>query len=247
MNRQQKQLKVILIGDSCIDEYHYGVADRLSPEAPVPVFKPEMIDTKAGMAGNVYNNLTNLGVSVITYFGPNSLKIRLIDRKSNHHIVRIDRDEKTTPLSPDTYFPSDVDAIVISDYNKGFVSYELIEFFQNNFNIPIFIDTKKTDLERFSRCFIKINQKEYESRISEPKNAIVTYGDSHVLYQNKRFEVPKVPTFDVCGAGDTFLSSLTYKYLLTKNMDESIKFAIKASSITVQHVGVYAPTLEEIR
>jgi hypothetical protein len=29
-------------------------------------------------------------------------------------------------------------------------------------------------------------------------------------------------------------------------MDQAIEFAIKASSITVQHIGVYAPTLEEI-
>jgi hypothetical protein len=29
-------------------------------------------------------------------------------------------------------------------------------------------------------------------------------------------------------------------------MDEAINFAIKAASITVQHLGVYAPTLDEI-
>ena len=29
-------------------------------------------------------------------------------------------------------------------------------------------------------------------------------------------------------------------------MEQAIHFAIKASSITVQHIGVYSPTLEEI-
>ena len=60
-------------------------------------------------------------------------------------------------------------------------------------------------------------------------------------------DAPKVEVSDVCGAGDTFLAALTYKYLETQDMNQAITFAIKASSITVQHVGVYAPTLEEIK
>lgn len=246
MNQQLKQLKVILIGDSCIDEYHYGTVDRISPEAPVPVFAPKYIDTKNGMAGNVQNNLHALGITVIPYFGENSVKVRLIDTKSNQHLMRIDRDIKSNSLSTDTYFPQEVDAIVISDYNKGFVSYELIEFLAANYKIPIFVDTKKTDLARFKDCYIKINELEWNSRISDGENVIVTHGNSHVSWQDKQFQVPKVPTFDVCGAGDTFLASLVYQYLQTSDMNSAIKFAIKAAAITVQHVGVYAPKLEEI-
>ncbi len=35
----QKPFQILLIGDSCIDEYQYGTVDRISPEAPVPIFK----------------------------------------------------------------------------------------------------------------------------------------------------------------------------------------------------------------
>ena len=35
--QQPTSLRVLLIGESCIDEYHYGECRRLSPEAPVPV------------------------------------------------------------------------------------------------------------------------------------------------------------------------------------------------------------------
>jgi MoaA/NifB/PqqE/SkfB family radical SAM enzyme len=52
---------------------------------------------------------------------------------------------------------------------------------------------------------------------------------------------------DVCGAGDTFLSSLVYKFIDTQDVQQAIVFANRAASITVQHVGVYAPTLEEIK
>jgi sugar/nucleoside kinase (ribokinase family) len=55
-----------------------------------------------------------------------------------------------------------------------------------------------------------------------------------------------VGVVDVCGAGDTFIASLAYFYLATKNIDMAIRKAITAASITVQHMGVYAPSLEEI-
>jgi sugar/nucleoside kinase (ribokinase family) len=51
----------------------------------------------------------------------------------------------------------------------------------------------------------------------------------------------------VCGAGDTFLAALVYQYLNSgKSIESAIEFAIKAAAVTVQHMGVYAPTLEEI-
>ena len=61
-----------------------------------------------------------------------------------------------------------------------------------------------------------------------------------------RYPAVKVEVADVCGAGDTFLSALVYQYLTTKDIDSSIPFAIRASEVTVQHTGVYAPSLGEI-
>jgi sugar/nucleoside kinase (ribokinase family) len=56
-----------------------------------------------------------------------------------------------------------------------------------------------------------------------------------------------VEVSDVCGAGDTFLSALTYKYLENgHDITGAIKFATCVASITVQHRGNYSPTLEEI-
>ena len=50
---------------------------------------------------------------------------------------------------------------------------------------------------------------------------------------------------DVCGAGDTFLASLVYFHLITGNLDLAIPLANKASAVTVQKLGTYAPTMEE--
>ena len=35
--QQLKPLNILLIGESCQDEYHYGECNRISPEAPVPI------------------------------------------------------------------------------------------------------------------------------------------------------------------------------------------------------------------
>ena len=51
---------------------------------------------------------------------------------------------------------------------------------------------------------------------------------------------------DVCGAGDTFLAALTWAYLRTKDIPTAINFANKCASITVQHIGVYALTEQDL-
>lgn len=245
MNQLQKPLKIILIGDVCIDEYHYGRIDRLSPEAPVPVFIPETTEKKHGMAANVLANLEKLGASVVSYFGQPSTKTRMIDRKTKQHIIRVDYDVESRALAINTRFDNDIDAFVISDYNKGFVSYELIEKIIT-LGKPVFIDTKKTDLARFQGAYVKINAAEYNQARSLCNNIIVTDGERGAKFGDKIYPAPKLEITDVCGAGDTFLAALCYFYLTNGNIDQAIKLAISAASCTVKHVGVYAPSYEEI-
>jgi D-beta-D-heptose 7-phosphate kinase/D-beta-D-heptose 1-phosphate adenosyltransferase len=245
--QQQKQYKILLIGDNCIDVYQYGTVDRISPEAPVPVFKFSHEESRPGMAGNVYNNLVSLGCNVYAVYGETSTKTRLIDTRSKQQIVRIDNDV----LSPSvvvTYKLDNYDAIVISDYNKGTVSYELIESLLKDYSGPIFVDTKKTDLARLQGAWVKINELEYSKINSECSGLIVTRGASgaSVIHHDIECSAPRVEVADVTGAGDTFLSALVYCYLNTTSIEQAVKFAVKASAVTVQHLGVYAPTLQEM-
>ena len=245
----RKKFKVLLIGDDCVDVYRYGVVERLSPEAPVPIFKFSYEEIKPGMAANVLENLKALGCDTDYYHGGTSNKTRLIDLRSGQHIVRIDDDCNCVPvtLSGDLNL-NRYDAIVISDYNKGSVSYELIQNLRKFFEGPIFVDTKKKDLRRLDGCYIKINLAEYNALQTQTFDSkmIVTMGEEGAMFNSKIYPAPEVEVVDVTGAGDTFLAALAFKFLLTSNIDKSIEFAIKASSITVQHMGVYAPTLEEI-
>jgi D-beta-D-heptose 7-phosphate kinase/D-beta-D-heptose 1-phosphate adenosyltransferase len=244
----QKQFNILLLGDSCLDVYQYGVVDRMSPEAPVPVFIPTTEEKRPGMAANVYSNLKALGLQANFITGQESTKTRLIDSRSKQQIVRIDNDIKNDPLAFETAIPQVYHAIVISDYNKGLITYELIEELRKEFPGPIFIDTKKQDLKRFEGCIVKINEVEYKARHSDCTDMIVTLGKEGALYNHRMYPAPEIDVTDVCGAGDTFLAALAYEYLNTDgNMEAAIQFAIRASAITVQHTGVYAPRLEEIQ
>ena len=242
----QKQYKILLIGDDCVDVYQYGTVDRISPEAPVPVFKFVWEEQKPGMAGNVCKNLEALGCDVDYLHGNTSIKTRLIDMRSKQHIVRVDNDNNSTPISFETAIPPIYDAIVISDYNKGTVSYELIEELRQEFNGPIFVDTKKTDLARLEGCIVKINSLENSLIKTTCTDLIVTMGKLGAKYKNEMYATTPVEVADVCGAGDTFLAALVSEYLTQRSIEQAIPYALRAAGITVQHLGVYAPTWEEI-
>lgn len=243
--QRQIQFKILLIGDICLDVYQYGTVDRLSPEAPVPIFVPTHKEEREGMAGNVFANLTKLGCHVDIITGHAGKKTRLIDTRSKQQIVRIDEDVNSSPILQ--IDPTGYNAIVISDYAKGVVTYELIEKLIES-KLPVFIDTKKTDLERMQGAWVKINELEYSKIKSECSGLIVTKGAKGA--EAPHFDIicsaPQVEVVDVTGAGDTFLSALTFEYLNTKNIQQAVEFAVAASSVTVQHLGVYAPSLREI-
>jgi len=57
--------RVTLVGDFMIDRYVFGDAERISPEAPVPVLKSVRGETRIGGAGNVAAAMSALGAKVV--------------------------------------------------------------------------------------------------------------------------------------------------------------------------------------
>src|SRR3990167_7899066 len=60
--------RVLVVGDLMIDEYIDGSADRISPEAPIPVLLQKSVRHCLGGAGNVAANVSALG-GVVTLLG----------------------------------------------------------------------------------------------------------------------------------------------------------------------------------
>jgi D-beta-D-heptose 7-phosphate kinase/D-beta-D-heptose 1-phosphate adenosyltransferase len=57
-------VRILIIGDVMLDRFIYGVAERLSPEAPVPVLRFDRESVMPGGAANVARNVSEFGASV---------------------------------------------------------------------------------------------------------------------------------------------------------------------------------------
>tara|TARA_Y100000593_G_scaffold2094_1_gene4128 strand:- start:3289 stop:4068 length:780 start_codon:yes stop_codon:yes gene_type:complete len=256
--QQQKPSKILVIGDSCTDVYCFGSCERISPEAPVPVLKVLFNEEQPGMADNVAKNLESLGSEVLLISNKEKIKkVRYVDNKTKQHLLRVDLGENSL-LNPlplryieETDF-SLYDCVVLSDYDKGFLregNIEAIIDLATKAGTPIFVDSKKSNLSVFKRCFIKINEGEYARSENIPKNSelIVTLGSRGAMHNGEMYPVESSPVFDVCGAGDTFLAGLVTKYILTKNIKESIVFANRCATIAVKNFGTYVINKEELK
>jgi len=239
--------KVLVIGDSCLDEYIYCTTNRFCPDAPVPILKPESFVSTVGMAGNVADNLKALDVEVELISNANKIKkTRYVDGRTNHMFFRIDEGEDDIfPIakkSLEKIIWEDYNAVIISDYCKGFIDEATISYIAEQHPIT-FLDTKK-QIDSYAKniTFIKINDVEY--RYSADfldkeylDKLVITRGPNGAEYEGKIYPVKKVDVRDTSGAGDTFLAGLVSNYLESFNTIEAIKFANKCATQVVQKKG----------
>ena len=174
-----------------------------------------------------------------------------------------DRKKITRAISPQLF-----DAIVISDYAKGFMTKELVNDLKK-LNIPIFVDTKPQNIDWYKDCFlIKVNRKEFidiarsynynnvtrlfntlESAVCDIAGKlntlfVITVGQHGIYYgDNRNFSEVigiDVNCVDVTGAGDVVLAAIVFKYLETKKIDVAINFAneMAAKSVTQKNTGL---------
>ena len=240
-------MKILVVGDSCIDVFRYGEVNRLAPEAPVPVIKPDKETSNPGMAGNVVANLKALGADVDFVTNETEIrKVRYVCSKYNHMLLRVDENDTCEPFNIGSLYLNKYDAVVISDYCKGFLSEEDIKTISQFYQSTIFLDTKKVLGDWAHNVdFIKINSVEYNKSKEQVDNnsilqskTIITRGKYGCNYQGKNYPTQEVPVKDVSGAGDTFLAGLVVEYTRTQDIDKAIKFAQDCTTIVVQKTGV---------
>lgn len=245
-------MRIAVIGETCNDIFIYGDCKRLSPEAPVPVLIPVETKENLGMSGNVVKNIEVLKPQArIIHISQSEVikKTRLVDKKSNHMFLRVDEGETNIkPLDLNlskTNAISNVDIVIVSDYDKGYLNNETIKKIGSIAKLSILDSKKKLSKEIIdSYTFVKLNELEYEQNIEfkECKNIITTLGSKGAKFDNITYDSPNPKeTIDVSGAGDTFTASFILKFFETKNIDESITFANKMASIVVSKRGVATP------
>jgi len=253
--------KYLIIGERCQDRFIYGKSNRLSPEAPIPIFSPISEVKTLGMAMNVYTNLKAMissGTDKVSYIVSKaaSVKTRFVDDKTNHYFLRVDSEEKYDRISFTEKALKQIreaDCIIISDYNKGFLMEEDILLIRKlNKKVWIFLDTKKIVSKKIldSVNFLKMNLNEWKNNMQNEKfkkfvftkrhaKIIVTLGDEGAMYNGELFETKEVvKTLDVSGAGDTFLAGLAFSFINIGDIKKSIDIANSYASDVVKKRGV---------
>jgi bifunctional ADP-heptose synthase (sugar kinase/adenylyltransferase) len=242
-------MNILVIGEFCIDEFVYGECARLNPEAPTPVFIPKKTNTNPGMAGNVMYNLVSLGLEPrFVHNEENIKKTRYVDEKSNYILLRVDSGDVVKPITAKSIMTipfEEYDAVIISDYNKGFLTEEILEYILVNSHLS-FIDTKKPFGSWITNAtYIKINDTEFKNPshnqtvLDKVKHKlIITRGGEGCDLNGMNYPTRKAEIRDVVGAGDTFISALTAAYLKTNDIAVSILFANECATHVIQKRGV---------
>jgi D-beta-D-heptose 7-phosphate kinase/D-beta-D-heptose 1-phosphate adenosyltransferase len=163
---------------------------------------------------------------------------------------------------------SAIDAIIISDYDKGviteYLSQNLINYSNEN-NIYTFVDPKLKNYNKYKNCFLfKPNFNEAETItkksnlneiLQEIKNVILcdnillTNGEKGLYLnslENYIFHDKPIKVKDVTGAGDIVLTIIVYIFFLEKDLLLAAKIANFIAGISVTKIGNYLVSKTDI-
>ena len=265
-----KSINPLVIGDIMLDRFIYGKVERISPEAPVPIFRYDHEKEMLGGAGNVVANITSIG-SKCDFLGvigndPEGRKISNLLKEIGVHSHLLKLNEK-----------SDEEL----DYNKGIFTAEttrMIIDICRQLNKPVIVDPKGMDYSKYTGAtLIKPNLKEFgeatgrkynpagSSFHDEVKagavqlmekydiaNLIVTLSEYGMLHISRKDQVithiftEAREVYDVSGAGDTTLATLGLAIGSGMKIKDAMRLANKASGIVVGKLGTATVTFEEL-
>lgn len=264
--------EILLIGDHIIDEYVFGEVKRISPEAPVPIFRKIRTEVKIGGAGNVADNIRSLDGRVIYFHGnnkrPSIIKTRLI--ATNQQILRIDNEElinykySIEELDELKQIANSVDIIAIQDYGKGIITPSLMGYLKD-FTHKMIVDPSPANKDLYKKVKMILPNEE-EAKIMTGYDDYITAGyklanslETKVLMtrsekgmmlfdgiQTYDYPTKKVEIRDVTGAGDTVLATICVFLNEGVDLNEAIKYANKAGGIVVKHLGNYCVKRSEL-
>lgn len=238
--------KCVVIGDSCIDKYIYGVCKRICPQGPVPVLSVESFIEAPGMAANTHANAKVFwqnDVNLITNDPSIVRKIRYVDSKTNQLLLRVDIND-TVPRVNAEINTEEYSCIIVSDYCKGFLADTDIQHIGHAAPLTV-LDTKrkltKEMIEGYT--YIKLNEQEFENNAdivdkSTIEKFIITRGSEGVMWNEQQFPPPVVlQTFDVSGAGDVFTAAFAYSIQHSNTVKKSISYAQECCNKVIRKRG----------
>ncbi len=304
--------RVAVVGDYMLDEFVWGRASRISPEAPVPVVEVTHETAAPGGAGNVAANIVAMGGRAPAFgiIGQDAagrklrallrarggevagllaasgrltpLKTRIIETARKHQVARADRESRGSApaallrrLATSLLALHPLHAVIISDYDKGTVTPELLNRILPELErrrVPVFVDPRTRHPQSYRPItIITPNEREAERiagvEISDDASladagrrilqmlgcayVLITRGERGMALFDRGGGMLSVPTtarevYDVTGAGDTVIAVLALAHAAGAPMPAAAALANYAAGIVVGHVGTAAPTADEL-
>jgi rfaE bifunctional protein kinase chain/domain len=195
---------------------------------------------------------------------PTTVKQRIVATERQTQMLRVDYEEtKKFPFSSLVWFLEkkikeyNIDVVIISDYAKGMISFELMEYLKENFG-KIIVDPKPENGAMYNGVFmITPNEKEWNQMIlsssyqlNKVQYALITKGSKGMelcqLTRSKVIEIPAHPVevYNPSGAGDTVVAVMSYCIALDFDLVRSAKIANKCAGYVVTKPGTTAVSRE---
>ena len=215
----------------------------------------------------------NRPTTLKTRFATKGQQLIRVDNESSHCITE-DTQKKILGYLEQSI--TDCDAVVLSDYKKGIFNNpdfvrEIIRICNEN-DVIIAIDSKSRNIAAFKNAdFVKPNNLELEEAVgikvetdedldnagkiylekSQAKALIVTRGAKGIsvfVHGKARMDFASraIQVFDVTGAGDTVISTITLGLISGLSLCDAVKLANLAASVVISKIGTAAVTREEL-
>lgn len=200
-----------------------------------------------------------------------------------HQLARLDKEctnnlslsAENTLMDQLTMLIESADVVVLSDYNKGFLSSTLtrrIIAVAKKFDKKVIIDPKGHNYMKYSGAFIikpnrdeltvaaKLENVETSEALqvaaniiieqTEVENLIVTLSEEGMVIFDKNgataLPVKATEVYDVTGAGDTVLATISYFIALGLSVVDACEIANHAAAIVIRQIGSATTTIDEI-
>ena len=248
-----KKTKVFLIGDIMLDQYIFGNVNRISPEAPVPIFLKDKSKEMLGGSGNVLSNLISLGTNTfylsIVGKDDNALKVRkLLNKlKPNNYYLLSEKKRKTTVKT--RFIVNSQQIIRVDEEDSAFINKNLedrlikkIDSYIIGKDVAVISDYNKGIItERISKYVIKKSNALNIPVIIDPKNEDFNIYRNATLITPNQLEASKVTKMkaqsdkDAEACGKTIIKKYNINKVLITRGEKGLLLVSKKAS-------VYSPT-----
>lgn len=259
--------RIAVVGDALIDRWIYGRVDRISPEAPVPVFIHERTVETPGGAANVAENLKALGCTPLLCsdaVGRWAVKTRFVAGNVQQQLLRYDIEEcrpidrEREDIILNEIARSGVNVLVLSDYAKGVFSGALAQrliALVEDLRCKVIVDPKGNGWSKYRGAdVVTPNLKEWfevQSSFDGIGAVLLTRGAegmSLIRHSQDRLDIPATNrnAVDVCGAGDTVVAALAACLAVGMDLETAARVANAAAGVVVGKRGTAVCTRAEL-